>query len=116
MKVRFSTEARRYLSREAEYLRERSPAGAARFQGIVARARRQIESFPESGFADSIVSLMEARRIAVEEYLFDYDLADGIATIMVIRHSRNTPTAPLEDDADQSDPAIASSSGRSGKK
>jgi plasmid stabilization system protein ParE len=116
MKVRFSSEARRYLSREAAYLRERSPAGATRFQGLVARARRQIESFPDSGFADSIVYLMGARRIAIEEYLFDYDVADGIATIMVIRHSRNTPTVPLEDDADPDDPAIVSSSGRSGKK
>jgi hypothetical protein len=42
MKVRFSTEARRYLAREAAYLKERSPAGAPRFQGIVARARRVI--------------------------------------------------------------------------
>jgi plasmid stabilization system protein ParE len=98
MKVRFSTEARRYLSREAAYLKERSPGGAARFQGIVARARRQIETFPDSGFTDSIVSLAGARRLAVEEYLFDYDLAGGAATIMVVRHSRNTPVVPLEND------------------
>lgn len=111
MKLRFSTEARRYLQREAAYLRERSPAGAARFQALVARARRQIESFPDSGFTDSIVSLAGARRIAIEEYLFDYDVAGEVATIMVIRHSRNTPTVPLEDEAD---PA-ASSRGESEK-
>lgn len=100
MKVRFSTEARRYLSREAAYLKERSPAGAARLQRLVARARRQIEAFPESGFTDSIVSLAGTRRMAIEEYLFDYDVVEGVATIMVIRHSRNTPTIPFEDNAD----------------
>ncbi len=103
MKVRFSTEARRYLQREAAYLRERSPSGARRFQGLVARARRQLESFPESGFTDSIVSLAGARRLAIEEYLFDYDVTGGVATIMVIRHSRSTPTIPLDDEADPED-------------
>ena len=116
MKVRFSTEARQYLSREAAYLKERSMVGAVRFQGIVARARRQIESFPDAGYTDSIVSLMGARRIAVEEYLFDNDVEDGVATIMVIRHSRNIPTVPLEDDADPEHPAAPSSSGSPGKK
>jgi plasmid stabilization system protein ParE len=100
MKVRFSSEARRYLMQEAAYLRERSVSGAARFQRIVDRARRQIGTFPEPGLTDSVVSIAGARRITVEEYLFDYDLADGIATIMVVRHARNTPTIIIEDDAD----------------
>ena len=89
MKVRFSSEARQYLSREAAYLKERSIVGAVRFQSIVARARRQIESFPDAGYTDSI---------------------------MVVRHSRNTPTVPLEDDVDPEHPATPSSSGRPGKK
>jgi plasmid stabilization system protein ParE len=104
MKVRFSSEARRYLAREAAYLRERSPSGAARFQRIVERARRQIASFPESGLTESIVAIAGARRIVVEEYLFDYDLADGVATIMIVRHSRNTPTVAIEPDADYEEP------------
>jgi len=105
MKVRISSEARRYIAREAEYLRERSPAGAARFQRIVARACRQIGTFPESGLTDSIVSIAGARRITIEEYLFDYDLADGVATVMVIRHARNTPTVLIEDDTDYEEPS-----------
>ena len=104
MKVRFSSEARRFLAREAAYLRERSRSGAARFQRIIERVRRQIETLPESGLTDSIVALAGARRIAIEEYLFDYDLADGIATIMVVRHSRNTPIVTMDDDADEEEP------------
>ena len=104
MKVRFSSEARRFLAHEAAYLRQRSGSGAARFQRIVERARRQIETFPESGLTDSIVSLAGARRIAIEEYLFDYDLVDAVATIMVVRHSRNTPTLTIDDDADYEAP------------
>jgi len=98
MKVRFSSEARRYVVREAAYLRERSPSGAARFQAIVDRARRQIGTFPDSGITDSIVALAGARRIAIEEYLFDYDVSDSGAMIQVIRHSRNTPVTILDDD------------------
>lgn len=80
MKVRFSTEARSYLAREAVYLKERSTTGAARFQRIVARARRQIETFPDSGYTDSVVSLAGARRMAIDEYLFDYDVIGDVAT------------------------------------
>lgn len=105
MKVRFSSEARRYIAREGAYLRERSSVGAARFHALVARARRQVETFPESGYTESIVAMAGARRIAIEEYLFDYDLNDDVAIILVIRHSRNTPTIPIEDDADYEDPA-----------
>lgn len=104
MKVRFSSAARRYVAQEAAYLRQRSPTGAVRFQQIVARARRQVEGFPDSGYTDSIISLAGARRIAVEEYPFDYDVADSVATIMVIRHSRNTPTIALNDDDDYEEP------------
>ncbi|HEV2514926.1 MAG TPA: type II toxin-antitoxin system RelE/ParE family toxin [Devosia sp.] len=114
-KVRFSTEARGYLAREAAYLKERSTTGASRFQRIVARARRQIETFPDSGYTDSVVSLTGARRMAIDEYLFDYDVTGDVATIMVIRHSRNTPTITLEDDADFEDPATPSGS-RFGKR
>lgn len=88
------------MAHEAAYLRDRSQSGALRFRRIVERARRQIETFPESGLTDSIVSLAGARRIAIEEYLFDYDVANGVATIMVIRHSRNTPIVPMDDDPD----------------
>lgn len=105
MKVRFSSEARHYIAREAAYLRERSSTGAARFHALVARARRQIETFPESGYTESIVAMAGARRIAIEEYLFDYDLAADVAIILVIRHSRNTPTIAIEDDTDYEDPA-----------
>lgn len=115
MRVRFSTEARSYLAREAGYLRERSATGAARFQRIVARARRQIETFPDSGYADSIVSLAGARRMAIAEYPFDYDVVGDVATIMVIRHARNTPTITLEDDVDFEDPSTPSG-GNFGKK
>lgn len=104
MKVRFSSAARRYVAQEAAYLRQRSPSGALRFQQIVARARRQIQDFPDSRYTDSIVALAGARRIAIEEYLFDYDIAEGVATIMVVRHSRNTPTIALDDDADYEEP------------
>jgi hypothetical protein len=55
MKVRFTSEARHYLAREATYLKERSTTGAERLRRIVARARHQIETFPDSGFTDSIV-------------------------------------------------------------
>ena len=103
MKVRFSSGARNYLAREAAYLKERSTTGAERFRRIVARARHQIETFPDSGYTDSIVALAGARRIAVEEYVFDYDISDDVATILVVRHSRNTPTVATMDDADFED-------------
>ncbi len=104
MKVRFSSGARRYIAKEAAYLKERSATGAARFHGIVDRARRQIQTFPESGYTESIVTLAGSRRMAVEEYLFDYDVMEGMALILVIRHSRNTPTIEIDDDADYDDP------------
>lgn len=100
MRVRFSSEARRTIIREAAYLRARSLSGARRFAQIVERARRQIGAFPESGATDSIVALAGARRIAIEEYLFDYDIDDGVAIIQIVRHSRNTPIIALDDDAD----------------
>jgi hypothetical protein len=49
--------------------------------------------------------------MAIDEYLFDYDVLGDVATIMVIRHSRNTPTVALDDDADFEDPATPSGSG-----
>lgn len=100
MKVRFTSEARSYLARETVYLRARSTTGAERLRRIVARARHQIETFPESGFTDSIVELAGARRIVIEEYIFDYDIGRDVATILVVRHSRNTPSVSLTDDAD----------------
>lgn len=100
MRVRFSSEARRYVMREAACLRQRSSSGALRFQRIVERARRQIGSLPESGVTDSIVALAGARRIVIEEYLFDYDARDGVAVIQMVRHSRNTPIIPIDDDSD----------------
>lgn len=105
MRVRFSSEARPYIAREAAYLRERSTTGALRFHGIVDRARRQIETLPDSGHTDSVVALAGARRVAIEEYLFDHDVTEGVATILVVRHSRNTPTIVIEDDADYEDPS-----------
>ena len=100
MQVRFSSEARRYVIREAAYLRERSPSGATRFARIVERARRQIGTFPESGVTDSIVALAGARRIAIEEYLFDYEVSNSVAMIQVVRHSRNTPLTHIDEDGD----------------
>lgn len=100
MKVRFSSEARRYILREAAYLKARSTSGALRFQAIIERARRQLETMPDSGFTQSVVALAGARRIAIEEYLFDYDTADESVMVLVIRHARNTPTLPFDDDED----------------
>jgi plasmid stabilization system protein ParE len=100
MKVRLSSEARSYIARETRYLKERSLAGADSFKRVVQRARQLVADFPESGFADSAISLTGARRVLVGTYLFDYDLIDETVWIQNVKSSVNTPIIKVEDDTD----------------
>ena len=100
MKVRLSSDARRYIARETRYLKERSLSGAEQFKRVVQPAQQLVASFPESGFTESAIALTGARRVLVGAYLFDYDLIGETVWIQNIKSSVNTPIIRVEDDAD----------------
>lgn len=104
MKVRFSSDARSYLAHEVGYLKKRSSSGAARFMNVVDRARRLVSQHNEVGFADSKVPIKGARRISVGDYLFDYDIIDGVVWIQNIVPSQKTPILSIDDEEDYDAP------------
>lgn len=109
MKVRLSSEARTYIAQEARYLRDRSASGARKFKEIVDRALLLIGQHPAAGFQESGVPIKGSHRVVIGDYLFDYDIIRDVAWIQNVRHSRNTPTIPIEPDADYEEPDPAAS-------
>lgn len=107
MKVRLSSEASAYIAKEARYLQDRSASGALRFKDIVKRALQLIGEHPAAGFQQSGVPIKGSHRVVIGEYLFDYDVIRDVAWIQNVRHSRNTPTIPIEPDADYEEPGPA---------
>jgi plasmid stabilization system protein ParE len=104
MKVRLSSEARAYVAQEARYLRDRSASAALKFKEIVDRAILLIGQHPAAGFQQSGVPIKGSHRVVIGGYLFDYDIINDVAWIQNVRHSRNSPTIPIEPDADYEEP------------
>jgi plasmid stabilization system protein ParE len=98
-KVRLSGNARAFLQREANYLRERSPAAAEAFLAKLREVRRNLARFPQIGRRKEALPITGVMRLVVGDYILDYDLvADGVA-ITSIRHARQMDP-DVEYDAD----------------
>jgi plasmid stabilization system protein ParE len=100
-KVRLSENARAFLRREANYLRDRSPAAAQAFLTRLREAERNLSQFPELGRRKDGLPIEGSMRLVVGDYVLDYDLDDGVVAITAIRHGRQLdPDLEKDDDFD----------------
>lgn len=100
-KVELSGNARQFLLRETNYLRQHSRRAADRFIQRIQDARRRLAQFPEIGFEREAPPVPGSRRLVVGDYILDYFLGKTTITITAIRHGRQLdpedPT-PVEDE------------------
>lgn len=97
MKVRLSSAARDYLRAEAAYLRRHDPGAAERFLQRLEQARQTIGEFGGIGAGLPVRGL---RRLVVGPYLLDYEVRSDAVLIVAIRHGRQAPPIPDDDDDD----------------
>jgi plasmid stabilization system protein ParE len=101
MKVRMSDDARSYLRNEAKYLRKHSPAAAKALTDAMRKARENLTTFGELGFAKEGLPIPGMRRLIVENYLLDYEIVADVILVVTIRHGRQMPPEmPPDDDFD----------------
>ena len=87
-KVRMSTRAKAYLTKEAKYLRDRNAAAAAAFLARIRHARQLLADFPEIGTGKRGLPLSDLRCLVVGDYLMDYQVRGNDVLILAIRHGR----------------------------
>jgi len=100
-KVRLSENARAFIRREANYLRERSVAAAEAFRTRLREAQRNLSKFPELGRRKDGLPIEGSMRLIVGDYVLDYDFDDSVVSITAIRHGRQLdPDLEKDDDFD----------------
>jgi toxin ParE1/3/4 len=77
-----------------DYLIQRNPAAARRFQERIGAACRQLAALPFSG---PPASRPGTRRLVVAPYVLTYRVTSAAVEILDVRHSRQRET-PLPDD------------------
>jgi len=102
-KVRLSSRARAYLTRETKYLRDRNPAASAAFVARMKHARQLLADFPELGTGKKGLPHSDMRCLVVGDYLLDYQVRSVEVLILAIRHGRQLEVAIEPDDADYDD-------------
>jgi len=85
IRVFTSRQADREIEQIADYLSEHSPPAADRFRDALQRARRQLETFPNSGVAGNRPG---TRRLIVGSYILSYRRRGDDLEIFAVRHSR----------------------------
>lgn len=74
-----------------EYLVERNPTAARRFQDVFAQAERQLSEFPNSGTPGTLPG---ARRLVIGNYIISYRRRGGDVEIFAVRHARRRDARP----------------------
>lgn len=101
MRVRLSRAASRFLRDEARYLRDRSPAAAARLLERMGEARRLLADFPSLGSLAEEGLVPGTRRLVVGDYVLFYEVSGVTVAILAIRHGRmQAPSPAAEPDFD----------------
>lgn len=104
-RVRYSLEARRYIREEAAYLRQRSPAAAARLLEHVKSLTKNLSTFPTLGPMGDETIMPNAHRFVIGEYIVDYEIFEREVFVFAIRHGRQRPpNQPLDPDDDYEAP------------
>lgn len=96
MKVRFSERARAYLRAEQSYLAcfDKRTARATALQ--IRKAAQLIGAHPRAGHTVAMVPGI--RRYVSPPYVIDYIYNDDTVLIVAIRHGRQNPRVPDQDD------------------
>lgn len=102
-KVRMSTRARAYLTKETKYLRDRNQAASAAFIARMRHARQLLADFPELGTGKRGLPHSDMRCLVVGDYLMDYQVRSGEVLILAIRHGRQLEVSIEPDDTNYDD-------------
>jgi len=104
MRVRLSKSAARYLRKETDYLKSRSPAAAIRFTERIRKAKRNLQMFPDMGSEERELPIAGARTWVAGDYLFDYIRVGDVIEIVAIRAGQmKPPTLDIDPDHDFED-------------
>ena len=105
--IRVSREAASFVRREAEYLRRRNPQTATKFAHVVRRAKDTLRTFDQTGNQMHGLQIKGGRTLVIDDYLFDYLVADGTVYIIAVRHGRMLQRTPPVDLDGEDDPTPA---------
>lgn len=96
MKVRFSARALAYLKAEQAYLGRFDKRAARATVRQIRKAADILGEHPQAGQAVAIVP--GVRRYVSAPYILDYIESGGAIVILAIRHGRQNPRVPEEND------------------
>jgi plasmid stabilization system protein ParE len=100
-RVRYSTKAGEYVRQETAYLRQRSPAAAARFLEHIRLLTKNLSTFPTLGHMSDPTLMPTAHRFVIGEYVVDYEILAREVFVFAIRHGRQAPpNQPPDSDDD----------------
>ncbi|MBP1859798.1 type II toxin-antitoxin system RelE/ParE family toxin [Rhizobium herbae] len=97
MKVRFSDRALAYLRSEQAYLARFDRRAARATARQIRKAAEIIAEYPQAG--QSVPMLPSVRRYVSAPYIIDYIETGGGIVVLAIRHGRQSPRVPDQDDA-----------------
>jgi plasmid stabilization system protein ParE len=96
MKVRYSPRAVQDLAGIADYLAQRSPAGARAVESAIRSTVRLLEAFPGSGRALEQRPAVRVVPVTRYPYLVFYASADDSVVVLHVRHGAREPVGPGE--------------------
>ena len=96
MKIRFSERAMACLKAEQAYLGRFDKRAARATVRQIRKAAEIIGDYPQSGQAVPIVP--GVRRYVSPPYVIDYTEIDGVIIVVAIRHGRQNPRVPDQND------------------
>jgi len=97
-KVKLSGNARKFIQREAKYLRERNQAAAETFLNRFRNAKHNLAKFPRMGREKESLPVEGSMRLVVGDYIMDYDFDGDVVAITSIRHGRQQDPDLAKDD------------------
>ena len=100
LKVVVSDRVRKYLAAETNYLRKHSSTAHRHLVQRMREAARLLSEYPLAG-TDKVVPVPGLRRLVVDDYVLDYEVADDEVHILSMRHGRQHD--PLQDPDDDFD-------------
>ena len=94
MKVRFTPSARSQFLEGLDFIRQDSPAAAARFRTRAEQVLSRLEEFPESGRSLPEFPGLPHREVIVRPYRFFYRIVDETVWIVAVWHGAQLPDKP----------------------